>query len=141
MSFVIFEMTYVMAISCLMTGKMERLAVILYQLQLRRLITMKYMSNMKQKLANIVDSGKIRTAAAIGLVGIAATLSGCASIGGGSFTLAKTEWGHKTVFTNDEQTKQQVIDADAKYQNTVDVCPGQVIYTPVKGSFGPVYKN
>lgn len=70
-----------------------------------------------------------KTAVLSGLAGLVLlAAAGCESAAsrGATFTLAKFEYGAKTTRSKEPEIQKQVIDADAKYQETADVVPGRL---------------
>jgi len=89
---------------------------------------MRYMTNMKQNAKNGALAGLAGLVIAIGATGCESAASR-----GATFTLAKLEYGAKTTRSKDPEIQRQVIEKDAKYEDTVSTVPGN--------GFGMKYKQ
>jgi hypothetical protein len=72
-------------------------------------------------------TGALKTAVVTGLAGLVlVSAAGCetAASRGASFTLAKFEYGAKTTRSKDTSIQGQVIQSDAKYEDTISTVPG-----------------
>jgi hypothetical protein len=72
-------------------------------------------------------TGALKTAAVTGLAGLVlVSAAGCetAASRGGTLSVLKFEYGAKTTRSKDAAIQSQVINSDAKYEDTVSTVPG-----------------